>query len=157
MKSPELVRIILINREALLLVWRIQNMNIIIDKLRGDQAPSGELGKKPMRWQPWMMGPFRSYISGDAAHPSTLWQRDPGHENARGEIHKNVKDRSVAISPTFCFGIQRTTDTRGTSNAALDTWFTIAQCLKDAALYYLAGLRILVERGGCDCAAYART
>ena len=36
-------------REALLLIWRIQNMNIIIDELRRDHAPSGELAKKPIR------------------------------------------------------------------------------------------------------------
>ncbi len=41
MGNPELVRIILMTPEALLLVWRIQNMNIITDKLGRDQAPSG--------------------------------------------------------------------------------------------------------------------
>ena len=41
MGNPELVRIILMNLEALLVVWRIRNMNIITDKVRRDQAPSG--------------------------------------------------------------------------------------------------------------------
>ena len=32
----------------------------------------------------------------------------------------------------------------------------LSQCMKNAALYYFSGLRIMVKPGGCDCAAYAR-